>query len=76
MAPPNSLKSIKKVRLSRKFVLQDSLFHSWKTNVPLQYERCFKADMKYSKIYKFVRDKADFEAVSKMLLKHYPLIFE
>lgn len=32
--------------------------------------------MKYSKIYKFVKDPADFEAVKAALLKNYELIFE
>lgn len=32
--------------------------------------------MKYSKIYKFVKDPDDFKAVSKILLDNYELIFE
>jgi len=76
LPPSNSLKSVKKARLSRKFNLQNSLFGSWKTDIFRHWERCFKADMKYSKIYKFVRDKSDYDALCRVLLDNYPLVFE
>ena len=72
----NMLKRVKKQRLERKFNLQTSLFHSWKTDLQRHYKKCSTADMKYSKIYKFVKDPADFEAVKAALLKNYELIFE
>ena len=70
------MKRVKQRRLERKFDLSTSLFHSWKTDLARTYKRCFVADMKYSKIYKFVKDPADFKAVSDLLLKNYELIFE
>lgn len=76
LPPPNSLKSVKKARLSRKFELKGSLFSSWQTDLPRQWEKCFRADMRYSKIYKFVREKSELDALSKLLLANYPLIFE
>jgi len=58
------LKRIKQRRLERKFDLSTSLFHSWKTDLNKVFYRCLTADMKYSKIYKFVKDPADFKAVT------------
>ena len=70
------LKRVKRIRLQRSFNLKTSVFTSWKVDLVRHYKKCFNADMKYSKIYKFVKDPADYKAVSKVLLDNYELIFE
>ena len=40
------------------------------------YKKCFASDMKYSKIYKFVKDPQEFQAVSDVLLENYETIYE
>ena len=40
------------------------------------FKKCFTADMKYSKIYKFVKDPKEYQAVQDVLLENYELIFE
>mmetsp|Transcript_911 Transcript_911/g.1115 ORF Transcript_911/g.1115 Transcript_911/m.1115 type:complete len:246 (+) Transcript_911:821-1558(+) len=70
------MKRIKKRRLQRRFDLKKSLYHSWKVDLKQHYKKCFLADMKYSKIYKFVKDPKEYEAVCKVLLDNYELIFE
>lgn len=74
--PPVTMKAVKKRRLQRKFDINDSLYTSWKGDLRKHYEKCFKADMKYSKIYKFVKDPREFQALSKVLLDNYAAIYE
>ena len=74
--PEPTLKKIKKVSLERKFNLYSSLFTSWKVNLEDYYRKCFKADMLYSKIYKFVKDKKDLAALSELLVTNYGEILE
>lgn len=62
--------------MKRKFDLSKSLFHSWKADLQKHYKKCFLADMKYSKIFKFVKDPADFQQVQDVLLENYELIYE
>jgi hypothetical protein len=52
------------------------LFTSWKVDLKKHFKKCFTADMKYSKIYKFVKDPKEFQAVQDVLLENYELIFE
>lgn len=74
--PQQLLKQIKKQSLKRTFDLSKSLFHSWKTDLQRHYRKCFLADMQYSKIYKFVKDPVDYQAVQDVLLENFALIFE
>ena len=69
-------KRVKRIRLQRKFDLKTSVFSSWKVDLERHYKKCFNADMKYSKIYKFVKDPDDYKAVCRVLLANYELIFE
>ena len=54
-----SFKHVKKQRLDRKFNLSKSLFQSWNTDLKEHFKSCLKADMKYSKINRFIKDYAE-----------------
>jgi hypothetical protein len=40
------------------------------------YKKCFDADMKYSKLYKFIKDPNQFQELKDIMLKNYDIIFE
>ena len=73
---PLSLKKIKKQTLERKFDLNRSQYTSWKGNLKNHWRKCFLADMKYSKIYKFVKDPDDFQKVKDVIEKNFTEIYE
>lgn len=70
------VKRIKKQSIERKFDLQYSQFQSWKVDLKRHYEKCLTADMQYSKIYKFVKEKSEMEAVKRVLLDYFEIIYE
>ena len=75
--PPVMVKCTKKKRLKRKFQIDQSVFTSWKkVEMKQYYKKCFTADMRYSKIYKFVKDPDEYKAVCDVILQNYELIFE
>lgn len=73
---PLSYKRVKKYRKSRKFDLKKSVFSYWAKDLEEEYKKCFNADMKYSKIPKFVKDPDHLKEVSKILLSNYGPILE
>ena len=53
-------KKIKKIRINRHFNLKNSAFSQWAVALEEEYRKCFEADMKYSKIKKFIKDPDQF----------------
>ncbi len=41
-----------------------------------EYRKAFEADMRYSKIHKFIKDPQQYDEISNILLENYPRIFE
>ena len=64
------------MRLQRKFDLKNSLFASWKVDLHAHFKKCLMADMKYSKIYKFVKDPVEQRKINDVLLEYFKIIFE
>ena len=69
-------KRVKKTRIERNFNLKQSVFGQWALNLEDEYRKCFEADMKYSKIKKFIKDPQTFTDVCSCLLSNYGRIFE
>ncbi|CDW71199.1 UNKNOWN [Stylonychia lemnae] len=71
-----SYKKIKKYRINRNFSLKQSVFSQWAVDIQQEYRKAFEADMKYSKIKKFIKDPTEFRDVCQTLLNNYAGIFE
>ena len=55
------LKKVKKIRLKREFNLKNSVFREWCINgMEDNFKKAFEADMTYSKINRFVKDKLQY----------------
>ena len=59
-----ALKKVKKLRKNRHFDLKQSVFSNWAVNLDIEYRKCFEADMKYSKIRKFIKESEIFNEIS------------
>lgn len=62
--------------MDRSFSLQNSLFASWKVDLKTHLQKCLRADMRYSKIYRFVKDPAEQERIYAVLEANFATIHE
>lgn len=70
-------KRTKKCRIDRHFNLKQSVFGQWAVKIDEEYRKCFEADMKYSKIDRFLkRGTEPFNSVSEYLIQNYGKIYE
>ena len=53
--------------MDRTFNLQSSLFQSWKSDYQDHFKKCFAADMKYSKINRFIKDQSEQKQIYALL---------
>lgn len=62
--------------MDRTFNLKSSLFQSWKVDHEERFKKCFEADMKYSKIPRFIKDRGERERICATLEENFHAIHE